>query len=570
MAEIKLETKFVGEITGSFFVPAYQRGYRWGEEEVVRLLDDIYSVYDETTHEGRNYCLQPIVVKKRGEQFELVDGQQRLTTLYLIYKYMNFASGGFIEPPKFTLSYETREKSAEFLETMDVSMKGENIDFWFLCNAYETIGEWFASKGTKSVVMGNVNRFFAEHVKIIWYEADGSEDSIGLFTRLNIGKIALTSAELVKAMFLSKDSRGLGLRLQEEIALQWDAMEQELHKDGFWYFLANQTKTSYQTRIDLILDLVSQKPEGNRSVYYTFFELDRLRKEKGLGALWQEIRHTYLALKDWYGDHGLYHKAGYLIASNAAKLSELYEASKGATKHGFVEKLDGFIRESIRIEENYADLSYEEPGEYQKISRLLLLFNVESVRKNGAHTGWFPFDKHKRHAAWSLEHIHAQHAEGMNKQEEWREWLSSHRDSIAAFGGENSGFLAELDKLLHKRKLEKREFLAAQEKVVEKLSAKRGEDYLHSIGNLALLDCGGNAALSNSTFAVKRNKIIAMDQRGEYIPFCTKMVFLKYYSPSEGNQLHFWGQEDRKAYIEAMNRVLGKYLDSEISKEQEG
>lgn len=569
MAEIKLETKYVGEITGSFFVPAYQRGYRWGEDEVIRLLDDIYSVYDETTHEGRNYCLQPIVVKKNGEKLELVDGQQRLTTIYLIYKFMNSASSGFIEPPKFSISYKTREESAELLETMDVSMKEKDIDSWFLCNAYEKIEEWFAGKGTKSVVMGNVNRFFAEYVKVIWYEADEAEDAIGLFTRLNIGKIALTSAELVKAMFLSRDSKGMDRRLQEETALQWDAMEKDLHKDGLWYFLANQATTEYQTRIDLVLDLISKKPEGSREVYYTYFELDKLRKEKGLDMLWEEIRHTYFTLKDWYGDHELYHKAGYLIASGAKKLLEIYEASKGATKHGFLEKLDGFIRESIRIEENYADLSYEEPGDYPKISRLLLLFNVESVRENGAHTQWFPFDKHKGQAAWSLEHIHAQHAEGLNKQEEWREWLSCHQRSIAALGKENSGLLLELDRLIHKKKLEKEEFLAAQKKVIEKLSAKRGEDYLHSIGNLALLDCRGNAALSNSAFDVKRNKIIEMDQRGEYIPFCTKMVFLKYYTPSEENQIRFWAQEDRRAYIGAMNRVLRKYLECEISAEQE-
>lgn len=567
MAEIKLETKFVGEITGSFFVPSYQRGYRWGEEEVVRLLEDIYGVYGET-HEGRNYCLQPIVVKKQGERFELVDGQQRLTTLYLIYKYMNSASNGFIEPPQFTLSYETREESAELLETMDMSMKEKYIDFWFLCSAYETIEKWFSSKGTKSVVMGNVNRFFAERVKIIWYEADEAEDASSMFTRLNIGKIPLTSAELVKAMFLSRDGKETDTKRQEEIALQWDEMERELHKDGFWYFLSNQTEAGYQTRIEFILDLISKKTEGERGAYYTFFALDKLRKEKGLRELWQEIRGTFLTLKDWYGNHELYHKAGYLIASNSKRLTDIYEASKGVAKHKFLEQLDKFICESVKSLENYADLSYE--SDYPKISRLLLLFNVESVRNNGAHTQWFPFDKHKRQASWSLEHIHAQHAEGMNKKEEWREWLSSHRTSIAALGDGNSRLLLELDKLIHKRKLEKGEFLAAQKKVVEKLSAQRGEDYLHSIGNLALLDCGGNAALSNSAFAVKRNKIIEMDQRGEYIPFCTKMVFLKYYSPSEGNQLQFWGQEDRNAYIGAMNRVLGKYLDSEISAEQEG
>lgn len=39
---IILETKFVADIRGSFYIPSYQRGYRWSETEVVRLLDDIY------------------------------------------------------------------------------------------------------------------------------------------------------------------------------------------------------------------------------------------------------------------------------------------------------------------------------------------------------------------------------------------------------------------------------------------------------------------------------------------------------------------------------------------------
>lgn len=40
--QILLETKLVSEIKGTFFVPSYQRGYRWGRDEVVRLLDDVY------------------------------------------------------------------------------------------------------------------------------------------------------------------------------------------------------------------------------------------------------------------------------------------------------------------------------------------------------------------------------------------------------------------------------------------------------------------------------------------------------------------------------------------------
>lgn len=81
---IILETKFVADISGSFYIPSYQRGYRWSETEVVRLLDDIYQ------NGKKNYCLQPVVVRKKEDQYELIDGQQRLTTLYLIYKYMVF------------------------------------------------------------------------------------------------------------------------------------------------------------------------------------------------------------------------------------------------------------------------------------------------------------------------------------------------------------------------------------------------------------------------------------------------------------------------------------------------
>lgn len=59
---IVLDAKYVGDIVGDYYVPSYQRGYRWGRDEVIRLLDDIFE-------NGANpYCLQPIVVKS-------VDGQ---------------------------------------------------------------------------------------------------------------------------------------------------------------------------------------------------------------------------------------------------------------------------------------------------------------------------------------------------------------------------------------------------------------------------------------------------------------------------------------------------------------
>ena len=566
--EIILNTKLVGDIRGDFFVPSYQRGYRWSETEVVRLLDDIYS-----TEGKRNYCLQPVVVRKNGDLYELIDGQQRLTTIYLIYRYMSDASFGFIEEPHFTLSYQTKDKSAEFLQTIDLSKKDENIDFWFICRAYESIKNWFEKRDKKSTLT-NMNKYFDEIVKIIWYEVSESEDAIGLFTRLNIGKIPLTSAELIKAMFLSKDSgNNVDREKQEEISLQWDNMEKELHNDSFWYFLTNKINTNYQTRIDLVLDLISSKPQDNREKYFTFFKFDEMHKQETLDNIWHKIQQTFLVLKDWYEDHEFYHKIGYLIASDSLTLQEIYDNSIDRTKNEFKDFLDEEITRSVKISENYAELSYEKPLDQKKIAKLLLLFNVESVRSNDESSQWFPFDKYKygkdRKVVWSLEHIHAQHSEGMQKQEMWKEWLRFHISSVNVVGNNPTQLIDKMNNAISNEKLERSEFDKLQQEVTELLSVKGNTEYLHSISNLALLNFSDNAALNNSTFDVKRNIIIDMDSKGNYIPFCTKKVFLKYYTPSDKNQLHFWGPEDRKAYVKAINTVLSDYLFEPIILEKD-
>ena len=583
MANIVLETKLVGLITGNFEIPSYQRGYRWGTEEVTRLLDDVYK------NGQNNYCLQPIVVRKAEDKYVLIDGQQRLTTLYLIYRYMNENSFGFISEPKFSLNYVTRSKSADFLNSIDEKRKDENIDFWHIYNAYQAIANWFNEKPKEIIksVITNINKYFDENVKVIWYEVDCADaEEIALFERLNIGKIPLTSAELVKAMFLSKDNNhGMTNEKQEEIALQWDNIEKELNNESLWYFLNNENINKYQTKIDLVLDLIAEKQKNTREKYFTYFALDKKRElyekekadgkssEEAVDRLWREIQKSFLILKDWYENHELYHKIGYLIASDTKSVLKLYKESYDKNKDEFVSSLDSYIKESIQINDNYADLSYEHSLEKNRIYKLLLLFNVESVRQNGEGTQWFPFDKFKNQkdhkAVWSLEHIHAQNSDTMKNEEHWKEWLRLHIESIKSLD-ENDPLLKEMNFAFNKTRLEGTEFKAIQEKVIDRLSYAGSVEYEHRISNLALLNTSDNAALNNSTFDVKRNAIIRMDKEGKYIPFCTKMVFLKYYTPSNKNQLHFWGQDDRIAYIKSINKVLEKYLSEPIALESEG
>lgn len=561
---IILETKFVADISGSFYIPSYQRGYRWSETEVVRLLDDIYQ------NGKKNYCLQPVVVRKKEDQYELIDGQQRLTTLYLIYKYMKNVNPFFNEPA-FTLSYQTRDQSEEFLKTLDMTKQDDNIDFWFISKAYNTIKEWFEQDLQIRVM--HIFEYLKEDVKIIWYEVGESEDAISLFTRLNIGKIPLTSAELVKAMFLSRDNaENMRREKQEEISLQWDGIERELHNESLWFFLTNSVKGEYQTRIDLGLDLIAGKDESTREKYYTFFRFDELRKEVSLDDIWKKIYQTFLTLKGWYEDHDLYHRIGYLITSGTS-LHKIFALSKDKKKSEFNESLDELIKKSVAISGNYAELSYEKPLDYKRISTLLLLFNIESVRKSDGHAQRFPFDQFKHHkgsnVTWSLEHIHAQQSEGMKTQDVWKKWLELHIPSIESIGGEHSELIDEMQGAINADKLERTVFESIQQKVIGLLSVSGNTEYMHSIANLALLNTADNAALNNSTFDVKRNDIIQMDKKGQYIPFCTKMVFLKYYTPSAENQLHFWGQADRIAYIKAINDVLSDYIEPIVLEKEE-
>lgn len=564
MNNIDLKTKLVGELEGDFIIPAYQRGYRWNEE-VKMLLDDLSEI-----PEGANYCLQPIVVKKLdNDKYELIDGQQRLTTLLLIYKYM--ASLNLPFKQKFSLEYEIRKNSRVFLDAINESVLGktaDNIDEYFIIEAYRTIRDWFQAQSDQPLAAFNLYKKFGERISVIWYEIDSNEDAISLFTRLNIGKIPLTNAELVKAIFLSRNN-GVDERYQLEISTQWDNIENELHDDGFWYFITNKKADLYPTRIELLFDLMANKADDDRERLRTFFWfMDQVKsdefKDKKIN-LWKQVIENFQRLKEWYKDHELYHKIGYIIASRKETLYELKSKSSSMSKNDFRDSLNRYIAESIRFKKDFQELSYT--NDYNDIEKLLLLFNVESVRQNGDKSMRFPFDKHKKQAGgWSLEHIHAQQSQGMNKQEQWNEWLNLHVASLRNIDAvKHAELIAEIEQR-DRENINGEQFEVLFKKIIDALEFEKNLDYINALENMALLGKFENSALNNSTFDVKRDKILEMDKRGDYIPICTRRVFLKYYTPSDKNQLHFWGEEDRKAYMKAMNEVLKSYL-SIIGKE---
>ena len=268
---------------------------------------------------------------------------------------------------------------------------------------------------------------------------------------------------------------------------------------------------------------------------------------------------------------GLYHKIGYLVASRFTTIDVLMNETKNLRKSEMEDLLDERIKESIDFKKPYGELSYD--NDYDAVTRILLLFNVVSLMKNngGARFPFMEFNKHDKDN-WSLEHIHAQNSLKLNTQEKWKEWLGHHIESVKGMAegekeGEVTQLLADINNAINSERLTDVQFTELSDHITHLLSEENeAVEYVHSLSNMALLQASANSALSNGLFDAKRRAIIKMDSQGLYIPYCTKMVFLKYYTSEQQDKVsfHFWGAEDRRIYIEKMNEVLHDYLKEEI------
>lgn len=562
-----LRLQRVGYIEGEFTVARYQRGYRWTAIEVKRLLNDIFE------NEAKRYVLQPVVVKDLGgSRWELIDGQQRLTTLYLIFLYMEREGLQNASPP-FSVTYETRSDCIAYMKDLGVDRHAENVDFFHLHTAYETIREWFdAHKGRRQHVANNFYGYLFDHVVVIWYEAPPTADAVSLFTRLNVGRIPLTDAELFKAFLLSQRSHPERSDRRKEFAVQWDMIERDLRDPDVWAFIAGMHADEMPTRITLLLDaLANETEEGDRSQFHTFETLQKQAGEVGAEFVWNKVLELHSLVLEWFGNRKLYHRVGYLIATGH-RFIDLVQRSRDLTKTEFAATLTNLIRDELNLSPaDVAALSYETDAGYRQCEKLLLLMNVETIARNEASSERYSFRAHKK-GAWSLEHIHAQNAESLNKEEQWREWLRLHRAALVDTETDDPIIKQDLiDRIDALEQVDGRAFQVIASEIGSYFTRSDQENgvathSVHSISNLALLSVENNSALGNSVFEVKRRQILEFDKDAAYIPICTRNVFLKYYTKAGSQQTHFWSLQDRESYLEEMigdAGILRPYLKEE-------
>ena len=614
----------------TFFVPSYQRGYRWGRQEVEALLNDLWEFYLQT--EGKKnlqadgeknvfYCLQPIVLYKDEQGREnLLDGQQRLTTIYLLLSYLDTRrrEEGY-DKPLFTLEYATREDSADFLAkklfASEESEVARNVDYHYMRAAYGYIKDWFTQApkhpgaAAKLIPLLLDKDGMGPNVRVIEYQVEDDSDPIDVFLRLNQGKIPLTDAELTKALFLQSDKYDAQLLPYvspklDLIASEWYAYEQQLSVPKFWHFISPYDAQSTAPSIRLLLELAARVKLATRDLQsetsykntpelwdpkkythpcYTIFSdylqgysgEERLKK---IGEIWERIYMIFGLISEWYEDQELYHYVGYLMCTEFsfskrfALLCDLLEQANSRTAPEFKAYLRREIGKKVRgISLN--ELSYEEGKHSEGIHQILLLHNIhqhiftsEQIR--------FPFDLYTKEK-WSLEHIYAQQSEPLRKREEQIGFIKEHIATFRkdAFGGdeETSSLIDELEGIrsqIQEPKKEDSERVSLFENALELITAfevkHMGDTVpLHGLQNLCLLSRGVNSALSNRTFARKREimREIVMKATQEYIPMATRRVFLKYYSASPKDNA-YWRREDAEAYMEHIRSVYKHYTSS--------
>lgn len=601
----QIPMKAIAELKGyNFIIPSQQRGYKWTSENIYELIHDFLDFIGK--YETKKvYCLQPLaVVPKGGKSYSVLDGQQRLTTLFLLFKVV-------FNEELYSFTYE-RDKSEsddevigrwDLLHNITTEINTSTIDTYFITNAYKEIHRIYHQElndkqKTDLKTLLRADRS-SKSVQVIWYEVEENK-SHSTFRNLNSGKIPLSNTELIKALFLNRNS-GLKNGLRDQAATLFEEMEQMMRKDRFWYMFNFEEQKEGQSRLDFVFNLVAKcSPEdyyiNPRWSFRNYF--DKKNSGKTLEDKWQEIRHTYLRLKDMYEDPYVYHYVGFLTfcKEKTSDAKTLLSLSRTKSKAGFIAELTSKISSILKRPHNLLS-EYSYGSGAKALRQLFLIYNIETIlfryeevnRNNELALNnifeRFPFELlHKQ--SWDIEHIASRTNNDFKNDKDREDWLKSIKADI---GKEYESIECTDLEINYKKSLKKGDFDLLYSKIMKHYESELGfgvipdsvpdEDVKDGqprkdkdqIGNLALLDRHTNRSFHNSLFPRKRRIVLVAgglqskdpentEIKRVFIPICTRQCFTKSYRLSSDVNLNAWLQPDADAYYDDIELKLNKYF----------
>ena len=189
-----------------YIIPIYQRNYAWGDDEISSLLQDIKNACEQNKEQDKNYYIGSLVVYRRDSgDFEVIDGQQRLTTLTLIMHHLGKL--GFRN-----VSFEHRDESEQALSNLNSEKLPSNFS-QALKTIKKIINEWGNNKD-------KIVKFLLDKVEIIRTEVPEGTDLNHYFEIMNTRGEQLEKHEVLKARLMKKLSEDIEKSLFAKI---WDA-----------------------------------------------------------------------------------------------------------------------------------------------------------------------------------------------------------------------------------------------------------------------------------------------------------------------------------------------------------
>ena len=513
----------------NFSIPSYQRGYRWTEENIVALLDDLAEFSTARQKNAQlKYCLQPVVMQKLKDAERIVDGQQRLTTISLVIYGLNGCSTDKID---WDMTYEEiKNEDGSCLRLKEILPrlnnppgKEDDINTYFLWEALETIKRWKKDHVKESNEVAKLLRSddgSKGGVFFVQYEFADSTDNSGqkTFNEINDGKTPLTSSELLKALFIV---RAKNENEKMEIAKEWELIEFQLRDPKMWSIWNTKEYDDTFTRIDMLFAIVCGVPAKKKAgdKLYVFHAVEEWLKKDGnnLTKMWEDVLRCYWWMLYCFNETEIYNFLGWLAWNTVDSATTIYEEVWRKRAGHVPSRMLPDLKKYIFDEKWKDDELHLENWRYDKDNnpKLVKILSFVNILKASGQNKRIPF-------------------EFINRKNDWS-WQIEHIDSRT----EN-----EADKELPKDILDNK---------VKDIDA---------IENLALLDSKTNQGYHNKPFNEKRSVIIQVnDKLAEYqrpiMPY-TLAAFTKMCSDKVA-EMRIWDEETAEDTKKDMQNLLNEF-----------
>lgn len=541
-----------------YYIAPYQRGYKWESNssyaQVPQMLIDIYEAFIYGTTE---YFLQYITIKKlqlsEEAVLEVIDGQQRLTTLSLLLGRIHITSNNLDNISNNLLKYFRYEKDVfSSLQIPDTEQDDEEIkhqDQYYMVKAVRTIDRFLKLLQTNGKLEAYYN-YLLDSVKLIFNIEDENTSSEEVFENLNNNKVPLTNQYLIKGLLLTKavhrtnsynrtlsykeilDQRTIMGRVWDEINA-WITQPEIAH-----FFFARKKKDSpdgMEKLLEQVLLYLEESDETSNDIedsllneYRQSFELQNRKQQPSNYELFNKfnrvirdeqkainvlnlVKHAYRALYNiWYGETDFYNLLGYVRFSNQQQYEVIFTYNAiWKDRVSLKSELAKKVLEIIPVLSSQNEIKLRYDNNKVDLTHLLLSFNVFLEQKEKFNFYKYDFEN------WTLEHLSPQNPKGNIK-------IPQNLVSYVFEKLQNTSIQTDKKETIEEQ-LRKDEAIPVDD-LPFLYDAEIDE---HVMGNMALLGGGDNSAVSNNPFIVKRNIIISRNNKGSFVPYHTIALYEK-------------------------------------------